>query len=183
MSILSMRPTFTTEIPLPLELVATRLAKSLSEPQREATSLIFDRYYELHIPGSEMRYWSPHLSLTLEGDTHRTVVVGRFAPRQNVWTLVWIVYLALAFSLFFSLIYVYSHWILGSSTWVTLTIPASIIGIVMLYISSHVGQSWSFDQMTALRVQWEEIAAEISAVSLGEDPESNSNTSTNHVVN
>ncbi len=157
MAILSLRPTFTTVIRLPQELVVKKLSDELSRPERSATSLVFDRYFELHVPESEIRYWSPHLSLTLDGDTHHTVVVGRFAPRQNVWTLVWILYLAFAFTSFFSLIYAYSHWILRSTTWVSLLIPLSAIGMVTLYAISQIGQAWSSDQMSALRANWEEI--------------------------
>jgi uncharacterized membrane protein len=156
-----MRPTFTTVIPLSQEYVSRKLSEELTRPERRATSLVFDGYFELHVPDSEIRYWSPHLSLTLDGDTRQTVVVGRFAPRQNVWTLVWILYLFLAFTLFFSLIYAYAHWILRSSTWVTLLVPLSVVGILMLYVISQIGQSWSSDQMTSLRANWHELVEKL----------------------
>ncbi len=157
MSILSMRPTFTTVIPLPQNLVMMKLSEELRKPERQATCLAFDRYFELHISESELRYWSPHLSLTLDGDDHQTIVTCRFAPRQNVWTLVWILYLAFAFTLFFAIVFAYSHWILKSSTWISLLIPLSLFGIAMLYIISQTGQSWSSDQMAELRHDWVEI--------------------------
>jgi len=107
-----MRPTFELQLPFPKVNVVQRVGIELKAPPWNSTSLVFDDYVELHIAPSELRYWSPHLTITFDGDEEKTFIRGRFAPRQEVWTLVWIVYLALAFTGFFAAVFAYSLWIL-----------------------------------------------------------------------
>jgi hypothetical protein len=152
-----MRPTFELELPYPKSEFVRLVQAELKKPQWHSTSLVFDDYAELHIPPSERRYWSPHLSLSFDGDDHQTQVLGRFAPRQEVWTLVWIIYLVLAFTAFFALIFAYAQWTLGQSMWVILIAPLALAGIGTLYVISYVGQQLSSDHMESLRSDWSKI--------------------------
>lgn len=92
-----MRPTFETQVPHPKGALVRRIQEELRKPPWNSTSLVFDDYAELHMPPSELRYWSPHLSLSFDGDETHTRILGRFAPRQEVWTLIWIVWIAIVF--------------------------------------------------------------------------------------
>jgi hypothetical protein len=157
MSLLSLRPTFEMQLPHPKAELVRRVQSELRKQPWNSTSLVFDDYVEIHIPRSELRYWSPHLSLSFDGDEKHTHVLGRFAPRQEVWTLVWILYLLLAFTAFFGLIFAYAEWILGQSSWIGVASLVAIAGIIILYLVSFIGQRLSSDQMHQLRTHWSDV--------------------------
>lgn len=163
MSIASMRPTFEEQLSMSCDEVTRRVSEKLQTPTWRDTSLGFGSYIEIHIPKSELRYWSPHLSLHFEDHGGNTRVFGRFAPRQEVWTLVWGVYLALAFAAFFALIYVYCEWLLGQQTWFIILPPICLVGIIALHIASRIGQYWSMDQMHSLRERCHELLSSIQS--------------------
>ncbi len=157
MSLSSMRPTFEVHVPQSCDLVVHQFGEALEKSDWKATSKFFGRYAELHVAQSEMRYWSPHLSLYFDADGEKTRILGRFGPRQEVWTFVCMVYLALAFSAFFSLVYTYSLWMLGEFTILGIVPPIAVGGIGLLYLASRVGQNWSSDQMMALRAECKQL--------------------------
>ena len=152
MSLPLLRPTFELHVPIACHVVDQRVQSILKEEGWQATSLAFDRYAELNVPVEEVRYWSPHLSLLLDDDgSGGTRVYARFAPRQDVWTFVWVVYMALTFIAFFAIIYVYAVSLLKQSTWMSVVPILAILGIAALHTASRVGQRWSNDQMLKLR--------------------------------
>jgi hypothetical protein len=157
MQFLSLRPTFDTVIPCSKTEVLAELGKQLRGQSWNWIAHEFDGYIELHIPDTQTRYWSPHLSLSFEEKDGATWIHGRFAPRQEVWTLVWVAYLAFAFGAFFSLLFALSAWHAGQSTVAWWMIPLCMFGILFLYIVSYIGQSWSYDQMESLRVQCQRL--------------------------
>ena len=161
MSLFSLRPTFETQLPHSKQAVFRRVIEELTNPGRGFVCLAFDEYAELHVLPSEVRYWSPHLTLSFEGDETQTRVVGRYEPRQEVWTFVWIIYLVLSFSAFFSSIYLFSHWVLGKTTWVGILPPLAVAGIGLIYLASYVGQQLSNDQMIALRAEWMKVVEKL----------------------
>ncbi|MEZ6074966.1 MAG: hypothetical protein R3C56_04595 [Pirellulaceae bacterium] len=71
----------------------------------------------------------------------------------EVWTFVWIVYLAMSFTAFFGLVLAYSQWMLGESVWGLWAAVAALIAISTLYVVANIGQQWSSDQMDALRAR------------------------------
>lgn len=152
-----MRPTFELEVPVGLPTVLERFQGALKNSTWQSTSLTFGNYAELHVPPQETRCWSPHLSLYFEGDERTTRILGRFGPRQEIWTLVCLVYLALAFSAFFALMYCIALWMIGQFTWWFIVPPMAIGGIGLLYLMSRVGQGWSSDQLQMLRAEFNEL--------------------------
>ena len=152
-----MRPTFEMQLPFSKEEVIRRIGVELKKPNRSNTCLLFDQYAELHIPESDIRYWSPHLSLSFDGDSVHTRVQGRFAPRQEVWTLVWVIYLILAFSAFFASVFECAFWMMGQSSWFGLAAILALVGIGALYLMSQIGQMLSADQMMALKSDWQRL--------------------------
>lgn len=95
-----------------------------------------------------------------------TLLVGRFAPRQEVWMLVWIVYLALAFTAFFSAVYLVVQLWLGDPPLAATGIVLSLVGIGALHWVSRTGQNWSSDQMVDLRQRLDQVleSAELQVV-------------------
>jgi hypothetical protein len=113
--------------------------------------LMFGEYGELHLPDDELRFWSPHLSFYFSQEADRCLIRGRFAPRLDLWTLIWIAYLFMAFSAFFGLILAVCQWSLGGSPWGLWVSLAGLACIGLIYWIANTGQRLSSDQMRQLR--------------------------------
>ncbi len=156
MSISDLTPAFDMHLPLPVSTVDQKIREILSREPWSQNCLAFERFAELHVPKTELRYWTPHLSLTLDDDgANGTRIHARFEPRQEVWTFVWVVYLALGFTAFFAMIYVYAVSLLKQSTWMSAVPILALTGIAALHFASRTGQRWSSDQMQKLRLDCE----------------------------
>ncbi|MCE2793544.1 MAG: hypothetical protein LW697_14005 [Blastopirellula sp.] len=157
-----LRPTF--EIPLPLDRgeVIERFRRAEQQVAKPELFRMFGEYGELHLPRPEHRLWSPHLSFYVSepgpgvGAGHCSIH-GRFAPRVDVWTVVWIAYLALLFTSFFGAALGVSQWQLGDSMWGLWVAAGALVLLGTLYLVAHLGQQWSSDQMHQLRAHLEEI--------------------------
>lgn len=166
MSIIDLTPAFDMHLSIPVTTVDKKVREILSSEPWNLTSLAFERFAELHVPASELRYWTPHLSLTLDDDgANGTRIHARFEPRQEVWTFVWVVYLALGFTAFFAMIYVYAVLLLKQSTWMSAVPIMAMLGIAALHFASRTGQRWSTDQMQKLRLECEQLMDKIRETS------------------
>lgn len=157
----SMRPTFEMQLPYSKAEVIRRIGVKLKNSNRENKWMLFDQYAELHLPECQIRYWSPHLTLGFEEDGLITRIHGRFAPRQQVWTLVWVLYLLLAFSAFFLAMFELAFWMMGQSSWFGIAGIVAILGVGAIYLTSQIGQQWSEDQMIALKSDWQQLIEQV----------------------
>lgn len=157
MSLLKLRPTFEILLADERQLAIDKLAAEFARSQQEKDFLMHGEYGELHLAAAEHRLWSPHLSFYVSQRDSHTLIHGRFAPRLEVWTFVWVIYLAMSFTAFFGLALAYSQWMLGEAGWGLWIAALAVAAIAALYIVANVGQQWSSDQMTALRSRLEDI--------------------------
>jgi hypothetical protein len=88
------------------------------------------------------------------------VVLGRFAPRVDIWTTVWIFYLLLAFTAFFGMVLAWSQWTVQHYPWGWWVGLCALLLLLGLYMVAHVGQQWSADQMIELRSELERLLDE-----------------------
>lgn len=120
-------------------------------------------YGEIHLPPELHRVWSPHLSFCVyeprddNAASRNCVLHGRFAPRWQVWTFVWAVYLAMSFSIFFGLALAYSQWMVQETMSGLIVVVFGIFVIASLYVIAHLGQQRSVDQMHLLRDRLEKL--------------------------
>lgn len=126
------------------------------------TFVIKGEYGELRLPVDQWHLWSPHLSISInenaaEPGHPRGHLYGRFAPRMEVWSCVWAVYLMMATITFFSLILVASQAMLGWPLWGGWIAAAALIVIAGVSVSARIGQRLSADQMRDLRTALDEI--------------------------
>jgi hypothetical protein len=148
-----LRPTF--EIPLMIDRAEAMKRIQSHYDRLGPTNAMFlhGEYGEFHLPSASHRLWSPHLSFYVHQQENRGWIHGRFAPRLEVWTFVWVVYLAMAFSAFFGLALAYSQWSLGGNAWGGWIALLAAIVIMTLYAIAQIGQQLSSDQMDTLRSQ------------------------------
>jgi hypothetical protein len=148
-----LRPTFEILLEEPPDEVRRKLTCACQHLNDPSSFFLRGDYGELHLPPAQHRLWSPHLGFSLDSSTHPPRIHGRFAPRLEIWSLVWIGYLAFAFTAFFASMLAISQWLLNHTLWGLPIALAAIAGLATLYLTAHIGQQLSADQMLALRAQ------------------------------
>ncbi len=156
-SIWRLRPTFEFVARDERQTIIEKLQLQYERVADNKSFFMHGEYGELHLPAEEHRLWSPHLSFYVSQREGHSVIHGRFAPRLDVWTFVWVVYLAMAFSAFFGLALAYSQIMLGNTPWGFAVAGIGVLAIGLLYAVAHVGQHWSSDQMHTLRIRLDEV--------------------------
>ncbi|MFO1062901.1 MAG: hypothetical protein U0892_03385 [Pirellulales bacterium] len=157
-----LRPTFDLQAVDSAAAVIDRLAALQSVHSDRKLFAMYGEYGELHVPQAEHRFWSPYLSFAVSESEQGTIIHGRFAPRLEVWTLVWILYLAMGFAGFFGAMMACSQWMLSVPAWGAIIAVASCVGIGSLSLAARIGQGWSSDQMHDLRERLEKLMSEAS---------------------
>lgn len=98
-------------------------------------------YGELRLAAVEHRLRLPHLSFYVSERDGRTLIRGRFAPRLEVWTFVWIVYLAMSFTAFFGLVLANSRNGCSANRSGDCGPPWPRIAISTLYVVANIGSN------------------------------------------
>jgi hypothetical protein len=159
-----LRPTFEVPIDVTRELAMQRLQEHYIRINLPSRFFVHGEYGELHLPTEEHRLWSPHLSFYVSTGAEPPRIHGRFAPRLEIWTLVWVLYLAMAFTAFFSFAMAISQWAIGESSWWHWLGFVSLLALLAIYAVAQVGQQWSADQMEALRNWLDEILRDTALI-------------------
>jgi hypothetical protein len=149
----SIRPTFQIQLSASREDAIVRFEVAMSQQTQAALYLTHGEYAEFHLEDELHRLWSPHLSIYFLPATSEThcELFGRFAPRPNIWTLVWIFYLAFFCCIFFASIFGGSQWMIGHFPWGLAIAAATMVLYLGLFLASQIGQSLCHDQMELLR--------------------------------
>ncbi|GAB5403183.1 MAG: hypothetical protein Aurels2KO_14140 [Aureliella sp.] len=158
---LRLRPTFEIAVRCSRDEVITKLEEAAKLQGQHDLFRMHGEYGELHLPIEEHRVWSPHLSFYVTERNDQVLILGRFAPRVDVWTTIWIFYLLMAFTAFFGFTLAYSQWALGHSTWGIWIGVVPVILIALLHVVASIGQTWSDDQMQSLKAQLEETVRKL----------------------
>lgn len=149
----TLRPTFDVHLTESRQDAVEKIDRAYKRTEDKKHFLLFGEYGELHVPPSEHRVWSPQLSFSINPSGDHSFIHGRFAPRLEVWTFVWICYLTFAFSAFFGFILGFSQFMIGAHAWGTwIGVVAMLLWGALLAIA-HVGQQLSADQMRTLQGQ------------------------------
>lgn len=157
---LQLRPTF--ELPLehsPEGAMEALQAVYGARPKTERF-VVFGEYGELHLPREEHRLWSPHLSFYVLERKGACLLLGRFAPRPDIWTTVWIAYLAMACLAFFGAVFGAAQWSLDHPPWAVWVALGALVVLGLVFLTAHFGQQRSADQMHRLRAELETILVE-----------------------
>lgn len=152
-----LRPTFELTLAESGEQAKEKLQLYFSQLQEQKSFAMYGEYGELHLRPEQHRLWSPYLSFTVVDSGVERQVLGRFAPRMEVWTFVWILYLAFGFSAFFGGMLACSQWMLGHTVWGALIVIIGLAAIAAISFVAHLGQHWSSDQMSELKNRLEQV--------------------------
>lgn len=157
---LQLRPTFEIPLDQTREQAMEALQRVHAARPRTERFLVFGEYGELHLPSEEHRLWSPHLSFYVLERGNTSLLLGRFAPRQEIWTTVWIVYLAMACLVFFGAVFAAAQWTMGSTPWAVWVAIGALFVLGLVFSTAHFGQQRSADQMQRLRGELEAVLAD-----------------------
>lgn len=149
----AIEPTFRLEILASRESAIPRFVSAIERKSDPRLYLAHGEYAELHLEPTVHRLWSPHLTVYfLAGaDESTCYLLGRFAPRPNLWVLIWIFYLAFFCIIFFAGIYAGSQWLVGEFPWGFAIVAATFVLYASLFIASQIGQALCHDQIDLLR--------------------------------
>ncbi len=115
------------------------------------------RWAELHVPPSDQRVWSPHLSIRLDGSADGCTLFGRFAPRAEVWTFFVFLYFGVAFLVVFGGIFGYVQWASDEPAWGLWSVWIGVPVLALLHLASAVGQRLGQEQMIELRSELDSV--------------------------
>lgn len=155
----SIRPTFQIRLDVPRAQAVASFEQAMLSQTPASLYLSHGDYAEFHLEEDLHRLWSPHLSVYFldSENEHSCTLFGRFAPRPNIWTLVWIFYLAFFCCIFFASIFGGSQWMIGHFPWGFAIAAATLILYLSLFIASQIGQSLCHDQMILLRNRLDQV--------------------------
>lgn len=162
----AIQPTFRLDIDASMETAIARFERAMARRENEALYLTHGEYAEFHLEPEMHRLWTPHLLIYfLAGDGPESCrLMGRFAPRPNVWTLIWIFYLAFFCAIFFAGIFAGSQWLVGEFPWGFAIVIATMVLYAGLFLASQIGQSLCSDQMDLLRGRLDSVLDEAGLV-------------------
>ncbi len=146
-------PRFEARVPVPAATLVERAAARRTCHEPKVHVLLAGQHIELLVDEADRHYWSPWLSVTLEEteDGAATVVHGRFGPHPAVWTLFVSIQIFWLFVLVCALIAAASVITLGWSPLLPLlAVPGAVVGMVLTYLGSLVGQRLGKDQLDLL---------------------------------
>ena len=153
MSTVHLRPTFRLSLEADRDAAIEQIRGRLTDDERFAGRWRGKgRWAEIHVPHSERKLWSPHLSLRLDKEKgDRCSVFGRFAPSPEVWTFFMFLYVGLVFGVVFGAVLGYVQWASNESPWGFLVVAGGVPAIGLIHLASAVGQRLGQRQMAALK--------------------------------
>lgn len=154
MSIREIRPRFNFTVPLTPDEVVARLDAQLKRPESPCRGRVAHRHHtvDLCICDHHQHFWSPTLNLTVTDadDGTGSVVHGLVGPNPNVWTLFAMLYMGAVTLLVGATLFGLIQWWLDLAPWGMYLAPVLVLGLIVMYLVSRVGQALAAPQTATL---------------------------------
>lgn len=151
------RPSFRLRLPLPRDEAVKVLRSRVGQVVPANNWLGKGRWCEIHLPATQRRLWTPHLSLRLDHETDGSSLFVRYAPRPEIWTLFVFGYSAVAFLVVLGAIFGYVQWASGEGAWGLWAVWIGMPVLLVLHVLSWAGQRLSAGQIEALATQLDRV--------------------------
>lgn len=145
------RPRYTFTVPIKKEEVLSKLRQSLRNMPSGLEGKFVKPLVVISISEENRHFWSPELSLDIEGKEEETEVRCTLGPRSSLWTMFATFY---GFSILVGiagLVLGFSQLTLGMNAYGFWLVPVSILLLASAYAIALTGQKLAYDQMLELR--------------------------------
>jgi hypothetical protein len=133
------------------EEVLDLIQQKLSEEKEVVHGQVVQGHAFLRIPEKDQHYWSPELHVWVREQDGSTIVSGVIGPKPKIWTMFMFFYFVVLGLSFFGGIYGIIQWQLEMDAPFLWSIPAGIIGVLLVYGAAQFGQNKGKEQMLLLR--------------------------------
>ena len=141
MSSFRMRPRFTHELDLPVEVARERIVGGIRENAGHCEVKSFPGFVCLRVPEEERRIWSPRLNVSLDAaENGGTILNGTYGPNANLWSLLLYTNLIAGSLALFSGILGYCQWKIGMTPWGLCVCVPMLAILGGLYLAAQFGQ-------------------------------------------
>jgi len=152
-----LRPVFSLDLPVPADEAVLRIRRGLDSPELRGSSMAAGRHAEFLVDESEMRVWSPRLSVRIDDAPGGSTLFGRFSPRPDIWTGFMFVYVLVVFLIVFGATFGYVQQASDETPWGYWAVPCGLVVIACIHIAGYVGQRLGAGQMQELQSRLEAV--------------------------
>ncbi|MGE3728141.1 MAG: hypothetical protein AB7I41_21480 [Candidatus Sericytochromatia bacterium] len=151
MSVPRIRPRFQTLVPCHPQKAFEKFRLRLQQPQCPFEGTVLDTFIHVTVKPEARHYWSPVLMVQARDVEAGTLLHGHFGPHPYVWTLLLAIGASMGLLGLFVTMYGCAQLMLGDAPWALLAIPASALGMALVYGVSLFGQWRAHAQMQDLK--------------------------------
>ena len=146
-----MRPRFEMVIPGTSARALQKIQTKLGEHGCPCIGTILGKHVDLKITEAQRHFWSPQLTVDVEGHEEGTLIRGLFGPRPELWTFFVALYAVIGFCGLTGLLFGFSQWSLGLSPYALWVVPTAAALGLGVYLTALSGQKMAQEQMLLLR--------------------------------
>lgn len=147
-----LRPRFERSLSCSTREATQRLRAAIAAPDCPCRGREYGGHFILRVPESERHFWSPQLSLDVEGAPGGgTVLRGLFGPHPSIWTFFVAAYALAGFSAVIGLLFGFSQWSLGQPPHALWAVPAAMLFAGLTYGVGLIGRRLGYAQVLQLR--------------------------------
>ncbi|NOX46421.1 MAG: hypothetical protein GXO89_05525 [Chlorobi bacterium] len=147
----SLRPRYTLNTTKSQKEVLKQIQDKLKEEPQTIQGQVVQDHAFIRIPDKDQHYWSPELHVWVREQDGLTRVSGVVGPKPKIWTMFMFFYFVVLGLSFFGGIYGIIQWQLDMDAPFLWSIPAGIVGILLVYGAAQFGQKKGKEQMLLLR--------------------------------
>ena len=146
------RPRIRERISLAPDEAIRKLETSLDSTDLPVVGMVSARLHhaELRVRRDERHFWSPCLSIQLEGEGSGSDLHGQIGPHPSLWVFFAFVYITSMSAACFGLIFGLVQWSLDMSPWALWVVPAAVLVCAVLLAVSRTGQKLADAQMVMM---------------------------------
>jgi hypothetical protein len=156
MSSFRIRPHIRETVDWNIESAQDQLVSRLRKEGSRCVVMSFPGYVTLRIPDDDQHFWSPQLTISVEGsDDDHTRLEGIYGPNTNVWSMYLYGYLLVGTAAIFATVFGISQWLAGTRPWALWILAGLLCCALGFYLMAQFGQKLGARQTFQLHQELE----------------------------